>query len=488
MSVLALCLGFTACDDDENVPAIPVNPALPTMPADGVTMTPSVQITELLDLKTLNDNKEKIGVGTLTLVDFPNAYAPKVNLEISKDAGFSTYGVVETTIIDNVIYADADAFEGVYVQSISKSPKEKTIYGRVAAYAVNRSDKNDVVRIGGPDVFLNAEPMALKVLPFPNDLVIEDNYYLLGTINDWSVADAIRFNHTEGVSGYDEPSFSMAVEITPAQAAAGWWWKVIPASTQATGDWVEADNAAYGVAENGDGALSGMLVARTATNDCGAGCITTPGSYLLTINLEEGTYEFKTAYPNLWTPGNANGWNPAGSMMLYTCDANGMFYQEYYGYALLDPVGFKFTTAPDWDHVNFGSTGVAGELSTDPGAGNLSCDEAGLHHCVVDVAKLAYTLYKVNTIGVIGDGTPGGWAESTPLTPSDDFLVWEGDIDFTSGKEWKFRCNDAWDANLGGEETNLVQGGGNLRTPGTGSYHLILDLSTLPYQVYIEKN
>lgn len=486
MSVLALCLGFTACDDDENVPAIPVNPALPTMPADGVTMTPTVQITELLDLKTLNDNNEKIGVGTIALVDFPDAYAPKVNLEISKDQGFSTYGVVETEIIDNVIYVKPDAFEGVYLQAISKSPKEKTIYGRVAAYAVNKNDKNDVVRIGGPDVFLNAEPMALKVLPFPNDLVIEDNYYLLGTINGWSIPDAIRLNHPEGVSGYDDPKFSIAVDITPVQAAEGWWWKIVPASTQATGDWVFADNASYGVAENGDGALSGMLVARTADADCGAGCIKTPGTYLFTINLEEGTYEFKTAYPNLWTPGNANGWNAAASQMLYTTGEK--IYQEYYGYALLDPVGFKFTTAPDWDHVNFGAAEAEGSLSTDPGAGNLTCPVAGLYHCLVDVSALTYKLELINTIGVIGDGTPGGWDASTPLTPSADFLVWEGDIDFTAGKEWKFRCNDAWDANLGGETTDLVQGGGNLRTPGTGSYHLILDLSTLPYQVYIDKN
>lgn len=486
MSALALCLGFTACDDDENVPAIPVNPAQPTMPADGVTMTPSVQITELLDLKTLNDNSEKISVGTLTLVDFPEDYAPRVDLEISKDADFSTYGIVETEITDNVVYADAETFEAVYLQAISKSPKEKTIYGRVAAYAVNRDDKNDVVRIGGPDVFLNAETMELKVLPYPNDLVIEDAYYLLGTINDWSVADAVKLNHPEGVSGYDDPKFTLAVEITPNQAAEGWWWKVVPASTQATGEWVEADNASYGVAENGDGALTGMLVARTADTDCGAGCIKTPGSYLLTINLEEGTYEFKTAYANLWTPGNANGWNPAGSQMLYTTDDK--LYQEYYGYALLDPVGFKFTTAPDWDHVNFGSTGVEGELTTDSSAGNLTCAAAGLYHCTVDVIALTYSLYQVETIGVIGDGTPGGWDASTPLTPSDDLLVWEGDVEFTAGKEWKLRCNDAWDADLGGEETNLVQGGGNMKTPGDGSYHLILDLSTLPYQIYIDKN
>lgn len=475
LTALALCLGFTACDDDENVPAIPTNPQLPTLPADGVTIAPSEQIANLLELKSLTDAGERIEIGTLSLVDFPEGYSPVVELEISKDAAFSTYGTVKTEIDENnVVYTTAEIMEGEYLKAISKSPKEKTIYGRLAAYAVSKTDKNNVVRIGGPDVFLNgAEPMALKVLPYPNDLVIEDNYYLLGTINDWSVADAIKMNHPEGVSGYDDPKFTMAIDITPDQAAAGWWWKIVPASTQATGSWVEADNAAYGVAENGDDALSGMLVARTVTNDCGAGCIKEAGSYLLTINLEEGTYEFMLAYPNLWTPGQANGWSQASSQMLYTND-----YQKYMGYALLDPAGFKFTTAADWDHVNLGSTGTEGTLSTDPGAGNLTCPAAGLYFCNVDVIALTYTLYQVNTIGVIGDATPGGWDASTPLTPSADFLVWEGDVNFGTG-EWKFRCNDDWAVNLGGNLDELVQDGGNMASPGAGVHHVILDLSAL---------
>lgn len=475
LSVLALCLGFTACDDDENVPGIPVNPQQPTLPADGVTVTASEQVANLLDLKALTEAQEKINVGTLSLVDFPENYDVKINLEISKDESFSKIGIVTTEIVDNAVMVDPADFEGEYLKAISKSPKDKTIFGRLTAYAVSKTDKNNTVIIGAPgyNVLAGAAPLALNVRPYPNDLVIEDNYYLLGTINDWSVADAIRMNHPEGVSGYDDPKFTMAVDITPEQAAAGWWWKIVPESTQATGSWVEADNAAYGVADNGDEALSGMLVARTAEKDCGAGCIKEAGSYLLTINLEEGTYEFMLAYPNLWTPGQANGWSQTSSQMLYTTD-----YQKYMGYALLDPAGFKFTTAADWDHVNLGSTGVEGELSTDPGAGNLTCPAAGLYFCNVDVIALTYTLYQVNTIGVIGDATPGGWSESTPLTPSADFLVWEGDVNFGTG-EWKFRCNDAWDVNLGGNLDELVQDGGNMASPGAGVHHVILDLSAL---------
>lgn len=72
----------------------------------------------------------------------------------------------------------------------------------------------------------------------------------------------------------------------------GWWWKVVPESTFRNGNWVDADNAAYGVVENGDGAAEGSLVGRTAKNDVGAGCLKMSGDLLLTINLEDGTYSF----------------------------------------------------------------------------------------------------------------------------------------------------------------------------------------------------
>lgn len=487
LSVLALCLGFTACDDDENVPGIPVNPQQPTLPADGVTVTASEQVANLLDLKALTDAQEKINVGTLSLVDFPENYDIKIDLEISKDENFSKIGTVKTEIVDNAVMVSPEDFEGEYLKAISKSPKDKSIYGRLTAYAINKSDKNNVMIIGAPgyNVLAGAAPLTLNVRPYPNDLVIEDAYYLIGTINGWDFATAVKFNHSEGVSGYDEPTFALPVDITPDQAAAGWWWKVIPASTYDAGEWLNTDNSAYGVAENGDEALSGMLVARTTTKEEGAGCVMAAGSYLFSINLEEGTYEFKLAYPNLWTPGQANGWSQASSQMLYTTD-----YISYIGYANLDPVGFKFTTAPDWDHVNFGNSGVDGELSTDPGAGNLTCPAAGLYHCTVDVSKLTYALYQVNTIGVIGDATPGGWNASTPLTPSADFLVWEGDIEFGTG-EWKFRCNDDWAVNLGGDVNELVQDGANLVSPGAGVHHVTLDLSALSpsgkgYVVYID--
>ena len=307
---------------------------------------------------------------------------------------------------------------------------------------------------------------------------IEQNYYLLGTVNGWSVAQAIKLNHSDK-DVYDDPAFSIKVDISAADAASGWWWKIVPESTYATGNWVDAKNASFGVAENGSEELSGMLVGRTATEDCGAGCLKVQGPYLLTINLEEGTYKFEMAIDNLYPPGDSNNWSHAASQMLFTKD-----YANYYGYANLNSI-FKFTSAPNWDGINYGNAGE-GVLSTDGGAGNLTVAEPGLYWLHVNLAALTYEATLVKTIGLIGDATPNGWGASTALTPSADNLVWTGEVTFGAG-EFKFRANNEWTINLGGSMDDLQQDGANIGTPGEGTYTVTLDLRSLPYKATFVK-
>lgn len=483
LSALALCLGFTSCDDNDIV-GIPENPTSAIFETSGLVMTPTEEAAATLDLKAYNDEAKNIPLSAVSVTDFPADYELQLVMQISKDENFTRVAEVPTTIVDGVLYVKPDDLQGAYYANISKGPKEKTIYARYAGYAVK---DNTTVRLGDPTFYWpNGETnyVALSVLPFPSSLVIEDNYYLLGTINGWSVAEAVKMNHAEGVSPYDDPVFTLKVDITPDEAAAGWWWKIVPESTYITGNWVDGDNTAYGVAENGDTALSGMLVGRTAAEDCGAGCINEAGPFLLTINLEDGTYDFSLAIENLYTPGNSNGWSQASSQMLYTSD-----YTNYEGYAYLNG-DFKFSSQADWNGINYGNADEEGKLSNDGGAGNLTAPANSLYWCKANIASLTYSLYQVNTIGVIGDATPGGWAASTALTPSADFLVWEGDINFGAG-EWKFRCNDDWEVNLGGDINELVQDGGNLAAPSAGVHHVTLDLSALSpsgkgYVVYID--
>ncbi len=197
-----------------------------------------------------------------------------------------------------------------------------------------------------------------------------------------------------------------------------------------------------------------------------------------------GPYTFRvkpmTRMSYLYTPGDSNGWNQEQSQRLYSFDS-----VKFNGYALLSGA-FKFTSQPNWDGVNYGFGGEEGTLSTDGDASNLEVASAGLYYCNADVEKLTYSVAQVNTYGVIGDATPGGWDASTALTPSDDSLVWTGTIEFKGG-EFKFRANDAWDINLGGDMSSLTQGGDNIASPGEGTYEVTLNLRDIPYSCTLVK-
>lgn len=473
LGALALGFGFTSCDgyDEPNAPA-QSNPQEPVFSISGINVENAA--TSTLDLAAANANDEVIPVLNVTLADFPATSELQMVMEISATEDFAKAGTVPTTYADGVLSVTPDALDGIFKSVISKGPKEKTVYVRYAPYAV---DGKETVRIGNPDLFFG--PYAVNILPLPSSFVIEDNYYILGTVNGWSVADALPFTHSD-LNVYDDPIFTISLNITQDEADAGWWWKIVPQSTYVTGNWVDGDNTSFGVADNGDDALAGMLVGRTAAEDCGAGCITVPGQYLITINMEEMTYEFAEAVPNFWTPGNSNGWNHDNSQLLFTDN-----YSDYYGYVHLNG-DFKFTSEPNWSaYYNLGAGASNDELVNGSNT-NLQAPADALYWVYLNLPGLTYSLTEITTIGVIGNATPGGWDASTALTPSADFLTWTGDITFGAG-EFKFRANDAWDVNLGGDLTNLVQNGSNLATPGEGTYTVTLELGQLPYVATLVK-
>lgn len=482
LSALAICLGLTSCDDNDII-GIPENAQQPVFEAKNLTMAPTAEVTgKTVNLTEYNDANKVIPIVDVTAVDFPADYNLNFVMQISKDASFGRFAEVETEMQGNVLTVAPDDLQSAYYSAISKGPKAKDIYVRYAAYAVDPKNDANQVRIGNPDFYFAPGKdgyQTINILPFPSTLVIEDAYYLLGTINDWSVANAIKFSHSDE-NVYDDPVFSLKVDITADQAASGWWWKIVPQSTYETGNWVDADNASFGVAVNGDEAAEGALVGRTATEDCGAGCYKVAGPMLFKINMEEGSYEISLAIEKLYTPGGANSWSQVDSDCLFTTD-----YVNYAGYAHVSE--FKFTSAPNWDGINYGFADE-GKLSTDGGAGNITAPAPGFCFVQANIASLTYSISApVTTYGLIGGATPGGWDASTALTPSANEMVWEGDVAMKGG-EYKFRANDAWDINLGGSLDNLTQDGSNLMfSEAEGTYHVVLDLSTYPAKATFTK-
>lgn len=288
ISLMALLsIVFASCEDDWTEATPQTNPQEQAFAVNDITLKSIVPGAINLQETYMKDNKVKLF--TESVKNLPAGSQMKYELQFSKTADFAKYGTVTCEMDSDTAVVRASDFEEAYKATIGRSPRAKDIFIRYAAYIVK--DETSIVRVGDPNTYFGASK--INVTPYPTDLVIENNYYLLGTINGWSVATAVKLNHTG--DPYENPVFTLNVNISEDEAASGWWWKIVPESTYQTGNWVDGDNTAYGVAVNGDSASEGMLLPRTATADIGAGCLKKSGQLLLTINLEDGTYSFTPA-------------------------------------------------------------------------------------------------------------------------------------------------------------------------------------------------
>ncbi len=79
-------------------------------------------------------------------------------------------------------------------------------------------------------------------------------------------------------------------------------------------------------------------------------------------------------------------------------------------------------------------------------------------------------------MAVIGDATANAWDADRNLFHKEEGGVhsWYGVVTFADAGEYKFRANDAWDVNYGGDLASLTNGGDNIPTPGAGAYYIIL--------------
>lgn len=466
----ALALVATSCDESTNAEPT-VNPQLPVMNADDLKVEGAVA--SAIDVTSALQSETPIVLGSVAAVNnLPAGYDLKFVGTMSRDAAFERSADFDVTLNGTTLQVAPQAFEDTYVSVMGKSAKAKEVFVRVAAFAVKGKS---MVRFGDEKTFV----IDTKTVVTPLDLgiVIEPSYGLLGTINGWSVAEAIPFEHSDA-DVYDDPIFTLQVVISAADAESGWWWKVVPQSTIDTGNWVDADNASFGVAVNGDGALEGNLKPRTATEDCSAGCIKTPGIYRLTLDMENQSYEFVKVFDLLYTPGNQNGWSQAASAWAFAKVGE----SNYSAFLALDGE-FKLSSEASWSGTNYGVGAEAGTLSTAGDAPNFNAAK-GVYFLSADISALTYKLIAIETVGLIGDFN--GWGAQQNLTREGETMVWKGKLTVADGQGWKIRCNDNWDINLGGDLKALTVGGDNISV-AVGTYNVTLDLTNVPYSITLTK-
>lgn len=191
----------------------------------------------------------------------------------------------------------------------------------------------------------------------------------------------------------------------------------------------------------------------------------------------------------LFIVGTVNDWVPEAALYMIALD-NAVFkgYQHLTADDMIKFLIERGSWAGNWGSPAAGTDGtITDNDNADVAVGQLAgFDGEGFYEIVADIANGTIAISKITTIGVIGSATAGGWDNSTPLDWDAENNVWTADVTFTEG-DYKFRANDAWDINWGGDLTNLTLGGDNITSPGAGTYKVTLDLSGVdPFNAKVE--
>ena len=375
----------------------------------------------------------------------------KFIVEASNTDDFAKIVELASTSSENTASVTTTNLNEAVKSLYGKAPNARDIYLRATYYIVEGTSSSQM-----PD------PVVLgPVTVTPVGTVIETEYYIIGDVNGWAIGDLedYKFSHS-GKDVYEDPIFTILVNNVQGN------FKIVPKSSKEAADW----EGVLGNPVDGNTELEGNIV----SEDAGAMLVNEPGWVKITLNMMEYTYSIEIIGEmalELFVPGGHQGWSPETAPSLY----NRNFDFKYNGFVYFgdNDTEFKFTTERNWAGPAYGDGGD-GTLSSD--GGNLVVSEAGMYKIDVDLSgSPVYSMEKTEW-GLIGDATVGGWDNSTPMTYDPETQLWTVTTTFGTG-EFKFRANDGWDINLGGNINNLTFGGDNIPITEEGTYIVTLDLS-----------
>lgn len=298
-----------------------------------------------------------------------------------------------------------------------------------------------------------------KFTPTATPQLDEKGYYMLGQVNgnEWDAKSPVWMNKiSDGV-------YQLKVTTTADKN----WFKFYAGSNFVSEDWDSINKGALGCKENGSEDTFGyILYDGDSWGELQTPVIPGAGTWIVTLDMNNLTYT--VGKPVLYMAGDANGWATND----YLAGEDGV---HFTGFMYLNQNGFKFCTQPEWKGTNYGAN-----FDTAPDAGNITMtEEAGYYKVDVDLSAKTYTLIPITTIGIIGSASPNGWDSDVDMTyvpynaETKALGYWEAkDITLASG-EIKFRANDDWAINWGGDVNALTQGGGNISVDA-GTYDIKL--------------
>ena len=298
-----------------------------------------------------------------------------------------------------------------------------------------------------------------KFTPTATPQLDEKGYYMLGQVNgnEWDAKSPVWMNKiSDGV-------YQLKVTTTADKN----WFKFYAGSNFVSEDWDSINKGALGCKENGSEDTFGyILYDGDSWGELQTPVIPGAGTWIVTLDMNNLTYT--VGKPVLYMAGDANGWATND----YLAGDDGV---HFTGYMYLNQNGFKFCTQPEWKGTNYGA-----DFNTAADAANITMtEEAGYYKVDVDLESKSYVLTPITTIGIIGSASPNGWDSDVDMTyvpynaETKALGYWEAkDITLASG-EIKFRANDDWAINWGGDVNALTQGGGNISVDA-GTYDIKL--------------
>jgi ELWxxDGT repeat protein len=187
---------------------------------------------------------------------------------------------------------------------------------------------------------------------------------------------------------------------------------------------------------------------------------------------------------NVWLTGSAFGsWTEAGVIKL-TNNGGGIFTAT--NIEIIGDGRFKFTEGTWASAVGYSATpGFPTGVTVVPGTDITGVP--GFWNVTYNYITKAYSFIPtpLDNWGVVGTATPNGWiGPDMPLTYNANSNKWSAVVSLSDG-EIKFRNNNNWSVNYGGNGTDgtLVSGGENNIAITAGRYLITLDFNTLNYSI-----
>ena len=212
--------------------------------------------------------------------------------------------------------------------------------------------------------------------------------------------------------------------------------------------------------------------------DGGDNIATTAGTYKITFDEVNLTYEIETYSWGLVGDATPNGWDGPDFPLDYDSCSD-----TWRAVVKLNDGEWKIRQNNDWA-VNLGSDGADGNLQA--GGGNIPVT-LGYYQIIVDFNNSTYTIEKTSIYGVVGSGyNDWGATPDFPFTPDycNEGIYYANNVTILDG-EIKFRVNNDWAVNYGdtGLDGILEDGGDNIPSVA-GLYDIMLDFSNPSVPTY----